>query len=56
MYKIYACENIKKYKNKIYKYNYFRLIYYDENRLRVQKMFKTFELAEDYVKNSKFIV
>ena len=56
MYKIYSCENIKKYKNKIYKYNYFRLIYYDENRERVQKMFKNYELAKQFVKNSKFIV
>ncbi len=54
MYKIYDCENIKKYKNKIYKYNYFRLIYYNENRHRVQKMFKTYELALQYASN--FIV
>lgn len=45
MYKIYDCKNIKKYKNKIYKYNYFRLIYYDEDGFRVQKMFKTYDLA-----------
>ena len=48
MYKIYTCENIKKYKNKIYKYNYFRVIYFDENRTKTERMFKTYELALEY--------
>ena len=48
MYRIYTCENVKKYKDKIYKYNYFRLISYDENRTKTERMFKTYELALEY--------
>lgn len=46
-YKIYRIINTKRNKD----YIYFNLSYYDENRYRNQRLFKTFELAQLFASN-----
>ena len=47
--KIYKIVNNKQHKNKKYSYIYIKVVYYEEDGTRIQRLFKTLELAQSFI-------